>query len=59
MMVIAPFTWFESFTCAVTFFYFCSFRNEVFCANLPVKEYGIEGNVEEVECWKLRIRSSP
>lgn len=56
MMVVAPFTGFWVFTCAVTLFYFCAFPNQVLLENLPVQEYGIEGNLEELKAWKFEYK---
>lgn len=56
MMVIAPFTGFEVFTCIVTAFYFCVFPNEILLENIPVQEYGIHGTLEEVAAWKFKYK---
>lgn len=56
MLVIAPFTGFESFTCVVTSFYFSAFPNEILLENIPIEEYGIEGTLDEIETWKFKYK---
>lgn len=56
MMVIAPFTGFEVFTCAVTLFYFCAFPNDILLRYLSEGENGIGRTIGEVEAWKLKYR---
>lgn len=56
MMVIAPFTGFEVFTCVVTAFYICAFPNEILLENMPIEEYGMHGTLEEVAAWKFKYK---
>lgn len=56
LMVIAPFTGFEIFTCVVTAFYFCAFPNEILLENMPIEEYGIHGTLEEIAAWKFKYK---
>lgn len=55
MMVIAPFTGFELFTCAVTSFYFCAFPNDVLLAHF-LTENSSEYENSSVEQWKFKYK---
>ncbi|EGV63936.1 hypothetical protein CANTEDRAFT_121804 [Yamadazyma tenuis ATCC 10573] len=56
MMVIAPFTGFEVFTCAVTSFYFCAFPDEILLEHLPVEKLGVVNTRSDLGDWKFKYK---
>lgn len=57
MMVIAPFTGFEVFTCAVTSLYLCAFPDEILIQHLPFNLLTLESSLGDLDNWKTKYKT--